>query len=487
MSLLWRGRRAEARDGYQDLFARGGSVDSLNASAIDKALMLAPVYSSVRLLADQFAAAPLRAYRTAPDGSKARLDRQPSLIMAPSATVSAFTWKYQALSSVLLRGNAFGYITSVDAAGWPTVVEWLNPDAVEVDESGALPEFYYTGRRVDRASIVHIPGFTVAGSCVGVSPLAAFKTVIETGLRAQDFGRDWFKNGAVPGGILKNTSQTIDPETAQAAQERFRVATTGRKLFVTGADWDYSTLSVPADEARFIETLKMSATQIANVYGVPPERVGGETGSSMTYGNREQDSLDLVTFGLRPWFVRFEEALSALMPRPQYVRFNIDAMVRADLLTRMQAHEIALRIGLETNDEGRAIEDRPPLSDAERTRWQDDYAKKPEPAPMSQPAPQRSEPVNVTVTSPPVDARVTFERGAITSNVDARTEPSIDATTHFADGAFVNQVDARTTVEPTSVEVSVPPAPPTRKRIETDESGRITAVVEERTEPLDLD
>jgi hypothetical protein len=177
--------------------------------------------------------------------------------------------------------------------------------------------------------------------------------------------------------------------------------------------------------------------------------------------------------------VRFEEALSALMPRPQYVKFNIDAMVRADLGTRYAAHAVALQQGFLTNDEVREIEDRPPLSDAERQRWQDDYAKKPEPAkPM--PEPQRSEPVNVTVTSPPVDARVTFERGAITSNVDARTEPTIDATTHFADGAFVNTVDARTTVEPTSVEVSVPPAPPSRKRIETDEDGRITAVVEER-------
>jgi HK97 family phage portal protein len=287
--------------------------------------------------------------------------------------VSAFAWKYQAITSVLLRGNAVGIVTGVDGTGWPTSIEWQNPDHCQVDETGPNPEFYVNGRHVPRLSVVHIPGYVVAGSCWGASPLTAFKTVIETGIRAQDFGRDWFKNGAVPGGILKNTSQTVSPEVAQAARERFKVATSGRELFVTGADWDYSTLSVPADEARFIETLKLTATQIANVYGVPPERVGGETGSSMTYGNREQDSLDLVTFALRPWFVRFEEALSALLPRPQYARFNIDALVRADLITRMQAHEIALRIGLETNDEGRATEDRPPLTDDERQSWIDNY------------------------------------------------------------------------------------------------------------------
>lgn len=484
MSLLW-SRKAEARAiSYGDVWSTGGDVSSITGDSINQALRLAPVYSATRLIADQFAAAPLRAFRTAPDGSKARLDRQPSLLVAPSAVVSAFAWKYQAITSVLLRGNAVGIITGVDGTGWPTSVEWQNPDHCQVDESGPNPEFYVNGRFVPRTSIVHIPGYVVAGSCWGASPLTAFKTVIETGIRAQDFGRDWFKNGAVPGGILKNTSQTIPPETAQAARERFKVATQGRELFVTGADWDYSTLSVPADEARFIETLKLTATQIANVYGVPPERVGGETGSSMTYGNREQDSLDLVTFALRPWFVRFEEALSALMPRPQYVKFNIDALVRADLITRMQAHEIALRNGLETNDEARAIEDRPPLTDAEREQWQNTYAAKPA-APvqvrLSGELPQRSEPVNVNIAPPPpADVRMTVERGAFVTNVDARTEPSIDATTHFADGAFVNTVDARTTVEPTTVEVTVPPAPPTRKRIETDEDGRITAVVEER-------
>ena len=107
--------------------------------------------------------------------------------------------------------------------------------------------------------------------------------------------------------------------------------------------------------------------------GLPSAMMLRETGSSMTYGNREQDSLDLVTFGLRPWFVRFEDALTALMPRPQYAKFNIYAIVRADLLTRMQAHEIATRVGIETTTEARDVEDRPPLTDVERQEWLDNY------------------------------------------------------------------------------------------------------------------
>jgi len=374
MSLLW-GRRQEARAiSYGDVWSRGGDVSGIASTSIDKALRLAPVYASTRLIADQFAAAPLHAYRMNPDGSRARMPRQPSLLTTPSASVSPFAWKYQAITSVLLRGNVTGVVTSLDSSGWPSGISWLHPDLVEIDESAALPEFYYNGRHLDRSSVVHIPGYVVAGSVKGLSPLAAFKSTIETGLLAQDFGRDWFKNGAAPSAILRRTdSQTMPQEVAELAKARFKSATRGRDVFVTDGGWDYQSISVPADEARFIETLKLTATQVANVYGVPPERVGGETGSSMTYGNREQDTLDLVTFGLRPWFVRFEEALTALMPRPQYARFNIDAMVRADLLTRMQAHEIATRVGIITNDEARDIEDRPPLTTDQKAEWVNTY------------------------------------------------------------------------------------------------------------------
>ena len=36
-------------------------------------------------------------------------------------------------------------------------------------------------------------------------------------------------------------------------------------------------------------------------------------------------------------------------------------MLRADIKTRMEAHKIGIEIGIETVNEGRALENRPPL------------------------------------------------------------------------------------------------------------------------------
>jgi HK97 family phage portal protein len=257
-------------------------------------------------------------------------------------------------------------------------VEWLNPDKCDVDQSNlARPRWFYDGSEISSRDMIHIPALVQPGQVLGVSPLKAFKTTFETGSAAQQTARDWFANGAIPSAHLKNNAQTMDPESADIARRRYKAAVKGRDVLVTGSDWSLTTIGVPADEARFIETLKLTATQVASIYGIPPEMIGGETGSSMTYSTVEQNSLNFVTYSLRPWLVRIEEALSAQLPAPQYVKFNIDALVRSDLLTRMQAHEIALRIGLETQDEGRAIEDRPPLSDAERAAWLDAYRPQP--------------------------------------------------------------------------------------------------------------
>jgi HK97 family phage portal protein len=207
----------------------------------------------------------------------------------------------------------------------------------------------------------------------GVSPLKAFKTTFETGQSAQTTARDWFANGAIPSAHLKNEARTVDSEVADVVKRRYKAAVKGRDVLVTGNDWSLDVIGVPADEARFIETLKLTATQVASIYGIPPEMIGGETGSSLTYSTVELNSINFVTYTLRPWLVRIEESLSALLPQPQYVKFNVDALIRADTKSRMEAHEIALRIGLETQDEGRAIEDKPPLTEAEKAEWLNTY------------------------------------------------------------------------------------------------------------------
>jgi phage portal protein BeeE len=100
---------------------------------------------------------------------------------------------------------------------------------------------------------------------------------------------------------------------------------------------------------------------------VQPELIGGESGGSLTYANVEQRALDFLTFGLRPWLVRLEVGLSALLSSTTTVKFNAAALVRTDLLTRYQAHESAIRAGWKLRSEVRDLEDLPPIAGIDDT------------------------------------------------------------------------------------------------------------------------
>ena len=64
---------------------------------------------------------------------------------------------------------------------------------------------------------------------------------------------------------------------------------------------------------------------------------------------------------MRPYLVILERAFGSLLPERQFVTFNGDAVVRADLKTRFEVYEIANRIGLLSINEERAKENLEPV------------------------------------------------------------------------------------------------------------------------------
>jgi hypothetical protein len=66
------------------------------------------------------------------------------------------------------------------------------------------------------------------------------------------------------------------------------------------------------------------------------------SGQSLTYQNLEQRGVHLTTYTLQRWVNRLERAYFKLLPRPQYVKFNLDGLKRADLGARMNAYRVGL-------------------------------------------------------------------------------------------------------------------------------------------------
>ncbi|MGI5493875.1 phage portal protein [Microtetraspora malaysiensis] len=343
--------------------AGGASPSQVSA---ERAVSLIPLFACVRILADSVASLPIQLYRRNADGTTARSSYVPQLLFAPAVVDKLFAWLHKLVVSLALRGNAYGLVTQRDDFGFPMMVEWLHPDEVWVDEENPTrPVYYWRGREVPRADIVHIPWFVMPGKVVGLTPVQAFARTIGVGLAATEYGLSWFDNGGTPPATLKNTGKTLNPGEAEEISDRLSARIRARKPLVFGSDWDFTALQVNPEESQFIDTMRLNATQIAAIYGIPPEMVGGESGGSLTYNSPEQNTIYLVTVTLRPWLVRLESALTELMPGREFVKFNVDAMIRTSLLDRYTAHGMALSQGWRNRDEIRALEDLSPLPDGQ--------------------------------------------------------------------------------------------------------------------------
>jgi hypothetical protein len=60
----------------------------------------------------------------------------------------------------------------------------------------------------------------------------------------------------------------------------------------------YVPIGMPLKDQQFIEQGQFTTTQIATLFNMPASKINGQTGDSLTYGNREQDAIDFVTFTL---------------------------------------------------------------------------------------------------------------------------------------------------------------------------------------------
>jgi len=333
----------------------------------ERALGLPALYSGVRLLAESCAALPLKIYtKSGPGDTRTHRYTGPSIFDQPAQYDTIFDWLFTAMTSLLLHGNAWGYITSRDGYQLPRSIEWIPPQDVFVQRDEMQPwnpvrtRIYIYGRQVPREELFHVKAFTLAGQPEGISPLRAFALTILSGLEAERYGVDWYMAGGFPPGTFQNTEIEISREQANEIRSMLGDTLRSRQPLVYGRDWDYKPVVVPPSEAQFVEALRMNATQIASVLGLPPDRIGGTRGDSLTYNTVEQSTLQVIE-ALRPWLVRLETAFFSILPQNRFVRFNADALLKTDLKTRTEIYQIQRKIGLRSVDEMRDQEDMEPL------------------------------------------------------------------------------------------------------------------------------
>jgi len=153
-----------------------------------------------------------------------------------------------------------------------------------------------------------------------------------------------------------------DPKTVDELLTKWENNRRQRVWGYLGAAWEAKQFQFNAEQIQLADQRDHAVLEIARAAGVDPEDLGVST-TSRTYQNAEQRRLDLLDFTLAAYVAAVEQRLSMrdVLPRGYEAKVNFDGFLRADTMTRFQAHKIALDSGFETIPEVRQLEDRPDI------------------------------------------------------------------------------------------------------------------------------
>ena len=351
--------------GWNFLFGGTTSGKAVNERT---AMQTSAVYACVRILAESVAGLPLHVYERTANGSKST---KPSHFLyrllhdEPNREMTSFVFRETLMSHLLLWGNAYAQIIR-DGRGFPIALYPLLPDRMAVDrnESGELVYTYQSDKgqvKLRRENILHIPGLGFDG-LIGYSPIAMAKNAVGLALATEDYGATFFANGANPGGVLEHPG-VIKPEQADRLRESWQSQFGGanaHKVAVLEEGLKFHQMSIPPEQAQFLETRKFQINEIARIFRVPPHMVGDLEKSS--FSNIEQQSLEFVKYTLDPWVVRWEQSLQQALILPSekatiFIKFNLDGLLRGDYQSRMQGYSTGIQNGFMSVNDVRGLED----------------------------------------------------------------------------------------------------------------------------------
>lgn len=339
------------------------------------------------LIADALAGVPFNVYRgrdrvetptwigdpqnLADDGRKGSTVRNVAL--------SAVEFWSSAIVSAIELGEGIVYSPMVDASGQldPTVAFGdrgcfvLNPRDVEIERD----RFYVNNVPIEAAELLIFRNRVWPGRYRGHGVWDQFRSEIGFGTAIRDYASNMLGRG-IPAGYLKVTAPDLEQTEADLLKKRWNDAHGGseRRIAVLNATTEFHPLQLDPQALQLAELLRLSAWEIALVYGIPPYKLGISMGSNNTYANVESQSIDYVQDSLLPWARRLEASFDAVLPWGTTLKLNLDGLRRADTKTRYDAYAVGLSNGFLTIDEVRERESLPPLTDLQ-ARTALDYAR----------------------------------------------------------------------------------------------------------------
>lgn len=270
----------------------------------------------------------------------------------PNPYQSADAFRRNVFLDLIMDGNAFIYFDGSSLYHLPAGNVTITPD-----KKTFIKEYDYNGTKYKPNEIIHIQDNSAESIYRGRSRLSSAKDSINLLYSMKDFQNNFFKNGAVPGLVLKspNTlSVKVKERLINSWAQKYNPKNGGRRPLVLDGGLEIDSISnVDFKKLDFEDSVTNLENKILKVIGIPPILMDGGNNANIRPNQKlmyQETVLPLVRkliSGLERYFgydlAAALEDLSPLQPELDDKAKYYSTLVNGGVLTPNEARE-ALRL-----------------------------------------------------------------------------------------------------------------------------------------------
>ncbi len=338
----------------------------------DNALTFAAVWACVKVISEDLASLPLFIYKRGSNSKEKQPDHPLYWLLhnAPNDEMTAMQFRECLQAHLLLWGNAYAEIQR-NLRGQPVALWPLNPGRMTVTRPAKDLVYEYrvtdTGERrlFAKEDIFHVAGLGFNG-LIGYSPISYHREAVAIGLAAQEFQASNFKNGNRLQVVFTHPApKAPNKEGRDEFAKEIRKEYGGRKGNAIGVLWEGmkpEKIGMTMEDAQFIESRKFNRTEICAIYRVPPHKIMDL--ERATFSNIEQQSISYVIDAIRPWAVRWEQAINQRLLAGSglfFAEHSMEGLLRGDIASRYAAYAVGRQWGWLSVNDIRGLENMNPV------------------------------------------------------------------------------------------------------------------------------
>ena len=354
-------KRASSNPTLAEILAvqRGGSYNYTREAVTDlSSFGVSTVFACISIIADSIASMPWGTFREV--GDRREPLETPSVLVRPNPEQLRYQFVSQIIMSMALHGNAY-IAYSLDQRAMPAELRVLDPINVRVtrDKVSKSVTFNVKDAEFTSSTLLHLPWLTLPGEILGLSPLEANRGNIGLALAMSRHLQQFYGEGGIPSSVLETDANLTTEQREEMSKGWADFHAQSRRTAVLSGGLKWRPVVASAADSQMLETREQLVHDISRIYRVPAHLISAK-GDGQTYQNQEAAGINFVRHTLLPWIQKIEQGLSSILPGKQVVRFNADAYLRSETLTRYQSYQIAIANGILSRNEVRSLENREP-------------------------------------------------------------------------------------------------------------------------------